>query len=407
MTKTNDNYKKLKGFYLFSEINKRVKKFRETNPNLPIYHLGIGNTTQPLSQVVIAAMHRAVENLASQETYTGYGDEQGNYVLREKIATFYEKYGVSLSTDEIFISDGAKSDLGNILSIFDQKNIIAMQDPVYPAYVDSAVIQGFTGRFRNGLYKKLVYLACTEENNFFPKVPEKHVDVIYLCSPNNPTGSVATRAQLKKFVDYARKNRAIIIFDSAYSAFIQDSSLPKSIYEVPGAKKCAIEISSFSKYAGFTGVRLGWTIVPNDLDLGRTQTGQIRSIWNRRQTTMFNGASNIAQAGGLAVLTPQGQKECLKAIKFYLKNARLIRNCFISLGFFVIGGENAPYVWVKTPKNMPSWEFFGKLLFEAQVVSTPGIGFGPLGEGYVRFSAFGDRKQTMQAIKNIKAKLQL
>jgi len=407
MATLNKNYKTLQGSYLFSEIAKRTKEFKENNPGAFLFNLGIGNTTQPLTPSIINGLLTAVEKLGSAHTYTRYGDEQGDIVLRKTLVLYYKSYGVNLFEDEIFISDGAKSDLGNILSIFDNKNRIAVQDPVYPAYIDSSVIYGYAQNFLNGKYKGIVYMPCTKENGFFPSIPEEKVDIIYICSPNNPTGAVATKKQLKAFVDYANKNNSVIIFDSAYSAYIQDKALPKSIYEIPGAKTCAIEINSFSKSTGFTGVRLGWTVVPKELIVEGSIPGEIQSAWNRRQTTIFNGASNISQAGGISALTMKGQIECKEIISYYLQNAALIKKCLTSLGISAWGGDNAPYIWVKTPGSMSSWEFFDKLLQETHVVSTPGVGFGLQGEGYIRLSAFGNRSETLQAANNIKKFLKL
>jgi LL-diaminopimelate aminotransferase len=407
MATLNHNFKKLQGSYLFAEIAKRTAAFRQEFPSMQLFHLGIGNTTQPLPKEITQAFQQEVINLSNADTYSGYGDEQGNKKLREAIVSYYAARGIHLDVKEIFVSDGAKSDLANIQAIFSNENTIAIQDPVYPAYIDSSVINGYTGWFMNGMYQKLLYMSCGEENNFFPDLPDKKVDIIYLCSPNNPTGAVATKEQLQTFVDYARKHKSVIIFDSAYSAFIQDPSLPKSIYEIPGAKTCAIEINSFSKHAGFTGVRLGWTVVPMELVIERTTPGGVNAAWNRRQVTMFNGASNIAQAGGIAALTQEGQNACKKIIDYYLDNAREIRQCFVEMGFSVVGGENAPYVWVKTPMQMSSWEFFDTLLTKAHVVSTPGVGFGPHGEGYVRLSSFGDRETTRKAVESIKQTITL
>ncbi len=407
MAKINNNYHKLQNNYLFREIAKRTKAFLETHPDVKIYKLGIGDTTEPLPKIVIDGLHRGVEKLAEDKTYTGYGDEQGNSSLREALAEWYKNQGISLSTQEIFISDGAKPDSANIQSIFSPDSAIAVQDPVYPVYVDTNVIAGRTGKFVNGRYRKLIYMSCTKENNFFPTLPEGNVDLIYICSPNNPTGTVATKRQLQTFVDYAREHKAIIIFDAAYSMFIEDKKLPRSIFEIEGAKECAIEISSFSKWAGFTGVRLGWSVIPMDLVAEDTRRGEINALWNRRQTTMFNGASNIAQEGGLAVLRTQGQKACQKIIDYYMKNAWIIRDGLERLGLEVFGGENAPYIWLKTPNGLTSWEFFDKLLAEAYVVGTPGSGFGPHGEGYFRLSAFGRREDITKAIKSIEKSLEL
>ncbi len=409
MATINENYNKLGAGYLFPEIARRTRAFIEANPDAEVMKLGIGDTTEPLAPSVIKGLHKKIKELSEVETYSGYGDEQGDAGLREAIAKQYSKRGVSLDTKDIFISDGAKTDSANIQSIFDLENIVAVQDPSYPVYVDSNVIAGRTGSFNKdrGQYNGIVYMPCTEDNEFFPELPERKVDLIYICSPNNPTGAVATKDQLKRFVDYACENKSVIIFDAAYSAFISDPQLPRSIYEVDGAKECSIEINSFSKYAGFTGVRLGWTVVPQELVAENAEPGKINSLWNRRQCTFFNGASNIAQAGGLAALTEEGQKECQKLVDYYMENARIIKEGIESLGIKAFGGENAPYIWMKTPNGMKSWDFFDKLLNEAHVVGTPGAGFGPSGEGFFRLSAFGHREDIEKAVDSIKRNLKL
>ncbi len=398
MATINKNFKKLAGNYLFAEIAKRTKEFINKNPGIAVMRLGIGNTTEPLPKSIIKGLQLGVQKLSQTATYTGYGDEQGDMRLRSALAEFYKKRGISVLPEEIFISDGAKPDTANIVQIFGLNNIVAVQDPVYPVYVDSNIIAGRTN---------IIYMPCTEKNGFVPIPPKSKVDIIYLCSPNNPTGSVASKKQLKEFVDYAIKNKAVIIFDAAYSEFVTDKNLPKSIYEIPNAKKCAIEINSFSKMAGFTGVRLGWTVVPLDLVIEGTKKGEVNGLWNRRQTTMFNGASNIVQEGGLSVLSQKGQKECKEIIRYYMENARIIKKALEKLGMKVFGGENAPYIWLKTLKGMTSWEFFDKLLNEAHVVGTPGSGFGPGGEGYFRLSAFGHRENIQKAVLSIQKNLKL
>ncbi|MES3031991.1 MAG: LL-diaminopimelate aminotransferase [Patescibacteria group bacterium] len=405
MASINKNYDKLQGAYLFAEIAQRTKDFLEKNPDVEIMRLGIGDTTRPLTSTVIKGLKQAVKKLANVKTYTGYGNAQGDVRLRIALLDFYKKRNVDLKLEEIFISDGAKSDTANIQSIFGSGNIVAVADPVYTVYVDSNVIAGRTGEFKDGKYQGLVYMECNALNNFIPTPPKEKVDIIYICNPNNPTGAVASREQLKTFVDYAIQNKAVIIFDAAYVEYISDGTLPKSIYEIEGAKKCAIEINSFSKWSGFTGVRLGWTVVPMDLVVEDTQRGKINSLWARRQSTMFNGASNISAEGALAALSPAGQKESKKLIEYYMNNAKLIKQSLSKLGFKVFGGENAPYVWMQTPKNLNSWEFFDKLLAEAHVVVTPGSGFGRQGEGYVRLSAFADKKEVEKALKSIKDNL--
>ncbi len=397
MVQLNKNYDRLPGSYLFSEIAKRTKNFQENNPTAKIMRLGIGNTTEPLPPVIIEGLSFGVNKLSRVETYSGYGDEQGNARLRQAIVEHYKNKGVDINISEVFVSDGAKCDTANIQSIFGLENIIAVQDPAYPVYVDTNILAG----------RNVMYMPCNEKNGFIPQVSDQKIDIEYLCFPNNPTGAVATKKQLKGHVDLARKNRGIIIFDAAYSAFIRDSTLPRSIYEIEGAKKCAIEINSFSKTAGFTGVRLGWTIVPLELVVEGVESKKINSMWNRRQTTFFNGASNIVQDGGLSALTPEGQEECQKIIDYYMKNAEIIKTSLTKKDLTVFGGENAPYLWMKTPNGLNSWDFFDKLLKEAHVVGTPGSGFGPSGEGYFRLSAFGHRENILEAVKSIKYNLKL
>lgn len=406
MAKINTNYRKLQAGYLFPEIARRTAKFQSENPEADIIRLGIGDTTLPITDSVKAAMKSFIDKLSVKEAYSGYGAEQGSQDLRSALASHYKSYGVEIDAAEIFVSDGAKSDSSNIQSIFASDSVIAVQDPVYPVYVDSAVIGGLAGEFENEIYNRLVYMPCNEANGFFPDLPKQKVDIIYLCSPNNPTGAVATHDQLKTFVDYAILHKAVIIFDAAYAAFIKDDSLPHSIYEVEGAKTCAIEINSFSKWAGFTGIRLGWTVVPRELLSENSDLGEFNKVWNRRQSTMFNGASNIAQAGGVAVLSKAGLAESQKLIDYYMNNARVIKQGLSEAGFEVYGGENAPYVWLKLPEGESSWQFFDQLLEKTKVVGTPGSGFGDGGEGYFRLSAFGDADLTKQAVQRIKENLQ-
>lgn len=405
MAKINRYYHRLEANYLFTEIAQRAKRFQEAHPDIALQKLGIGSTTEPLPKSILAGLSLGVEKLGHVTTYTGYGNELGDTRLRKKIADWYADAGSPFALDEVFISEGAKTDLANIQTLFHQESRIAVQDPVYPVYVDSNVMVGRTGSFKDGRYKGIVYLPCTKENNFIPPLPEVPVDLIYLCSPNNPTGAVMSKKDLKKFVDYAKKHKAIIIFDAAYAAFIQDPALPRSIYEIPGAKHCAIEINSFSKCAGFTGVRLGWTIVPKDLQAQDTSKGEINAMWQRRQATLFNGVSNIVQEGGLALLTPQGKRDCHKLVAYYMKNAYRIKTAFVNLGLEVYGGENAPYLWVKTPQNMTSWDFFDFLLEKAHVIVTPGVGFGPHGAGYIRLSAFGHQEDIKKAIRSMQKQL--
>ncbi len=409
MAKINLNYKKLAAGYLFPEIARRTREFQEKHPQMILKKLGIGNTTEALTPAVVSGLVKGVNNLADTTTYSGYGDEQGNTKLRQALSDYYRSKGITLSSDDFFISDGAKPDSSNIQSIFSPDSIVAIQDPAYPVYVDSNVITGRAGNYsvEKGEYDSLVYMQCNEENGFFPDIPKDKVDLIYLCSPNNPTGSVATHVQLKNFVDYAKENKAVIIFDAAYSEYISDPSLPRSIFEIEGAKECALEINSLSKFAGFTGVRLGWTIVPEELVIEGTEPGEIRNLWNRRQSTFFNGASNIVQEGALAVFSEKGLKESNELVNFYMENAKIIMSGVKDLGITAYGGVNAPYIWIKTPKGISSWDFFDKLLSETGVIGTPGSGFGPGGEGYFRLSAFGHREDIEAAVKSIKENLKI
>jgi LL-diaminopimelate aminotransferase len=409
MAQINRNYRKLAAGYLFPEIARRTEDFLQENPNTKIRKLGIGNTTEPLTPAVLEGLKRGVVKLGSRETYSGYGDEQGDTRLRRALAEYYGRRGVTLDPNEFFISDGAKPDSGNIQSIFSLENLVAVQDPAYPVYVDTNVISGRSGEYDHdrGRYEGFLYMPCTEENGFIPDVPEQKADMIYLCSPNNPTGAVATHEQLRSFVEYARRNRAVIIYDASYSEYIEDERLPKTIYEVEGAKECAIEINSFSKFAGFTGVRLGWTIVPSALTVEDSEPDELRKMWNRRQSTFFNGASNIVQEGGLAVLSDAGLAESRSMVEYYMENARIIREGMEDLDLTAYGGTNAPYIWLKTPEGLSSWQFFDKLLNETGVIGTPGIGFGPGGEGFFRLSAFGHREDIEEAVETIMGKLRL
>ncbi len=409
MARINSNYRKLAAGYLFPEIARRTEAYVKEHPTTKIRKLGIGNTTEPLTATVLEGLHRGVDKLAKRETYSGYGDEQGDSRLREKLAEYYQKRNVHLDPKEFFISDGAKPDSGNIQSIFSLDNVVAVQDPAYPVYVDSNVISGRTGEHvpEEGRYKGLLYMPCNEANGFIPSPPKEKADIIYLCSPNNPTGAVATHAQLKSFVDYARKQKAVIIYDASYSEYIEDDALPKTIYEVEGAEECAIEINSLSKFAGFTGVRLGWSVVPSALTVEDSRPDEVRSMWNRRQSTFFNGASNIVQEGALSVFTEQGLKQSSELVEYYMENARIIRRGMQSLGLTAFGGDNAPYIWLKAPNNMGSWQFFDKLLQETGVIGTPGVGFGPGGEGYFRLSAFGHREDIEAAVTTITDNLTL
>jgi LL-diaminopimelate aminotransferase len=408
MAKINANYDKLAAGYLFPEIARRTRAFLDAHAGVSVMRLGIGNTTEPLTPSVIAGLHDAVDQMANVATYRGYADGgEGEPEMREALAKRYGKRGVTLDPSEVFVSDGGKPDSANIQSIFGIDNVVAVQDPAYPVYVDSNVIAGRTGLAQNGQYEGLVYMPCTEDNDFFPELPKQKVDLIYICSPNNPTGTVATKAQLETFVAYAREHKAVIIFDAAYAGYISDPDLPKSIYEIDGAKECAIELNSFSKDTGFTGVRLGWSVVPKELVVEGTAPGKVNALWNRRQNTFFNGASNIIQLGALSVFTEAGERECNEMIAYYMENARIIREGLESIGLTVFGGVHAPYLWLQTPNGLSSWEFFDKLLSETYVVGTPGAGFGPAGEGYFRLSSFGHRENIQTAVESIKTNLKL
>ena len=404
MAKVNSNYLKLPGSYLFAEVKKRVNRFKEKHPNADIISLGIGDVTQPLAPAVIKAMHEAVDEMADAKTFRGYGPEQGyEFLIKAIIQGDYISRGVKISEDEVFVSDGSKCDVANIQELFSKSCTVAITDPVYPVYLDTNVMAGRTGKFKkNGYFEDVVYLPCTAENNFSPQLPKEHVDLIYLCSPNNPTGTTLNKKQLKKWVDYAHKNESIILYDSAYEAYITEDDIPHSIYEIPGAEEVAIEFRSFSKTAGFTGTRCAYTVVPKKL-YGRAKDEKValNPLWNRRQSTKFNGVSYIIQRGAEAVYSAQGQKEIKKSISYYMQNAKVIRSGLSTLDMEVYGGINAPYIWLKTPK-MDSWDFFDKLLTEAHVVGTPGTGFGPSGREYFRLTAFGDAEKTKEAVDRIK-----
>jgi LL-diaminopimelate aminotransferase len=405
MATINDNYLKLKAGYLFPEIARRVNKFATENPTAPIIRLGIGDVTEPLPPACRDAMIQAVTDMGDREKLKGYGPEQGYAWLREKIAAQdFQARGCDISADEIFISDGSKCDNGNILDIFGDNNSIAVTDPVYPVYVDTNVMAGHTGEANEkGEYGGLVYLPVTAENNFTAQIPNQPVDLIYLCFPNNPTGAVATREHLQAWVDYAKANGSIIFFDAAYEAFITDPAIPHSIYEIPGARDCAIEFRSFSKNAGFTGTRCALSVVPKTLTAKAADGSDVElwKLWNRRQSTKFNGVSYIVQRGAEAVYSPAGQAQTKALVSFYLENAKIIREQMSAAGLQVYGGVNAPYVWVKTPGDVTSWDFFDKLLFNSNVVVTPGSGFGAAGEGYFRISAFNSRDNVNEAMRRI------
>ncbi len=403
MAKINENYEKLPGSYLFAEIARRTAAFQDANPDAKIIKLGIGDVTQPLVPAVVQAMHEAVDEQTASASFKGYGPEQGYAFLRDAIVEAdFKARGVQLSADEVFISDGAKSDCGNIGDIFAVDNKVAVCDPVYPVYVDSNAMAGRAGEYDTDAeaWTDIHYMPTTAENGFCPAIPDVAVDIIYLCSPNNPTGTVLTKDQLKAWVDHANETDAVIMFDAAYERFITEEDIPHSIYEVEGAKTCAIEFRSFSKTAGFTGMRCGYTVVPHEL----VRQGQsLNAMWNRRQTTKFNGASYIIQKGAVAIYTPEGARQVEEVIAGYLENAKVIRDGLEACGLEVYGALNSPYVWCKTPEGMGSWDFFNELLEKAHVITTPGAGFGPAGEGYIRLTGFGDPDQTKEAVKRIQA----
>ncbi|RAM51800.1 MAG: LL-diaminopimelate aminotransferase [Hapalosiphonaceae cyanobacterium JJU2] len=409
MATINDNYLKLKAGYLFPEIARRVNAFAEANPDAKIIRLGIGDVTEPLPEACRTAMIKAVEEMGDRATFKGYGPEQGYAWLREKIAqSDFQARGCEIDASEIFISDGSKCDTGNILDIFGKDNTIAVTDPVYPVYVDTNVMAGNTGIANDkGEFEGLVYLPITAENNFTATIPSQKVDLIYLCFPNNPTGAVATKEHLQAWVEYARANGSIIFFDAAYEAYITDPEIPHSIYEIAGARECAIEFRSFSKNAGFTGTRCALTVVPKTLTAKAADGSNVElwKLWNRRQSTKFNGVSYIVQRGAEAVYSEDGQAQTKALISFYLENAKIIREQLTAAGLAVYGGVNAPYVWVKTPNALSSWDFFDKLLHTCNVVGTPGSGFGAAGEGYFRISAFNSRENVEEAMKRITSQL--
>ncbi|MEO7714716.1 MAG: LL-diaminopimelate aminotransferase [Capsulimonas sp.] len=406
MAKINSNYQKLAAGYLFPEIGRRVSAFTAANPDAKVIRLGIGDVVLPLAEPIRKAIDAGVEELGHIESFKGYGPEQGYEFLRQAIADHFQSQGADVAADEVFVSDGSKCDTGNIQEIFSTDAVVAVTDPVYPVYVDTNVMAGRTGAAdASGRYEGLVYMPCTVENGFDPELPTGHVDLIYLCSPNNPTGAVLSREALQKWVDYAKANESIILFDSAYEAYISDPSLVRSIYEIPGARDVAIEFRSFSKTAGFTGVRCAYTVVPKSVQ-ARNENGELVSLhtlWSRRQTTKFNGVSYPIQKGAAAVFTPEGQAAIKETIAYYMENARLIREGLAEAGIAVYGGVHAPYIWLKTPGNITSWEFFDLLLSKAHVVGTPGSGFGSSGEGYFRLSAFGVRENVIEAVSRIKA----
>lgn len=398
----NENYMNLQGSYLFSTIARKVAAYKEANPETDIIRLGIGDVTQPLAPVIIEALQKAVAQMGTPEGFHGYGPEQGYDFLRNAIAANdYQARGCDIAADEIFVSDGAKCDVGNIQEIFGLNNRVAVCDPVYPVYVDTNVMAGRSGLYNpaKGGFENLIYMPCTEENGFAPSLPEEVPDLIYLCFPNNPTGAAITKDALQEWVDYANKNGSVILYDAAYEAYISEEDVPHSIYECSGARTCAIEMHSFSKNAGFTGLRLGYTVIPKDLKCGDVS---LHSLWNRRHGTKYNGAPYIVQRAGEAVYSEEGKRQLAAQVAYYMENARMIRDGLKDAGFTAYGGVNAPYIWLKTPDRMTSWEFFDKLLNEVQVVGTPGSGFGASGEGFFRLTAFGTHENTAEALRRIR-----
>jgi LL-diaminopimelate aminotransferase len=405
MARINDHYLKLAAGYLFPEIGRRVQQFGEANPNAKLIRLGIGDVTRPLPPAIVDAFHKGVDEMSQAATFRGYGPEQGYEFLRLQIAEHdFESRGAKVEADEIFISDGAKCDSGNIQEVFSADSVVAVGDPVYPVYVDTNVMAGRSAEFDgNGRYRGMIYMEANEENGFVPDLPEEKPDLIYLCFPNNPTGSVASKEVLEKWVNYARENQAVLLFDAAYEAFISDPSIPHSIYEIDGARDVAIELRSFSKNAGFTGTRCAYMVIPKELE-ARAADGKavsIHSLWNRRHSTKFNGVSYPVQVAAAAVYAPEGKAQVRELVAYYMENARIIREGLTAAGFTVFGGVNAPYIWLKTPQGVASWDFFDALLNEVNVVGTPGSGFGPAGEGYFRLSAFGDRDDVEEAMSRI------
>lgn len=405
MALINEHFLKLPDNYLFSDIAKKVNSFKVTHPKEKIIRLGIGDVTQPLPSAVINAMHKAVDEMTSKDTFHGYGPEQGySFLIDAIIKNDYASRGITLEPSEIFVSDGAKSDTGNIGDILRHDNSIGVTDPVYPVYIDSNVMSGRAGVLESGKWSNVVYIPCVAENNFIPELPSRRVDILYLCYPNNPTGTTLSKDELKKWVNYALANDVLIMYDAAYEAYIQNPETPHSIYEIKGAKKVAIEFRSFSKTAGFTGMRCGYTVVPKELN-GFTLEGKrvsLNKLWNRRQCTKFNGASYITQRGAEAIFTPEGKEQVRNTINYYMTNARIMKEGIQKCGLEAFGGEDAPYLWIKAPKGLTSWKFFEKLLYEVYIVGTPGVGFGPSGEGYLRLTAFGDRDDTLEAMARLK-----
>lgn len=405
MALVNEHYLKLPGSYLFIDVAKRVNAYKALYPQTRVISLGIGDVTQPLCPAVIEAMHKAVDEMAVKASFRGYGPEHGYDFLRDAILrNDFQPRGIHLDRDEVFINDGAKSDTGNLQELLRWDNSVAVTDPVYPVYIDSNAMIGRAGVFADGRWTDITYLPCTAENEFIPQLPDHRVDMIYLCYPNNPTGTVLRKKELRKWVNFALKNDAVLFYDAAYEAYIQDPDIPHSIYEIKGARKCAIEFHSYSKTAGFTGVRCGYTVIPKEVSatsLDGTQRVPLYKLWERRQSTKFNGTSYISQRAAEAIYTPEGHEQIMKTIHYYMENARIMRETLTKLGFRVYGGENAPYLWVKTPGEEDSWKFFDRLLYGCGVVCTPGVGFGPSGEGYFRLTSFGNREDVEEAMQRI------
>lgn len=405
MALVNEHFLKLPGNYLFADIAKRVNAFKVSHPKVKVISLGIGDVTRPLAPVVIEAMHKAVEEMANKATFHGYGPERGYDFLREAIQkNDFLPRGIHIDLNEIFINDGAKSDTGNIQGILRWDNNIGVTDPIYPVYVDSNAMIGRAGVFENGKWTDVTYFPCTAENNFVPQIPDRRVDMIYLCYPNNPTGTVLPKEELRKWVNFALRNDSILFYDAAYEAYITDPEIPHSIYEIKGARKCAIEFHSYSKTAGFTGVRCGYTIIPKELTavtVDGKQRVNLNQLWDRRQSTKFNGTSYISQRAAEAIYTLEGKKQIQETIDYYMENAKIMRETLSKLSYKVYGGVNAPYLWVKTPDGMDSWKFFEQLLYGCGVVCTPGVGFGPSGEGYFRLTSFGNREDVREAMRRI------
>ena len=403
MLKLNENYLKLPGSYLFAEVARRAEAAGKAHPDKRFIKLGIGDVTLPLPAACVEALKRAAEDMGDMSTFMGYGPYEGYDFLREAIVkNDYLPYGVKLGADELFISDGAKSDCGNIGDIFSEDCVVAVCDPVYPVYIDANAMSGRAGSYVDGKWSNIVYMPCVPENNFFPELPERVPDLIYLCFPNNPTGMAATKEQLKPWVDYANEHGSVILYDAAYRAYISDPKLPRSIYEIPGAETCAIEFCSFSKTAGFTGTRCGWTVIPRALVRGGES---LYDMWMRRQSTKFNGTAYVIQRAAEAIYSDEGRKQVEQLIGYYMNNAKVIRAGLTDAGLEVYGGTDSPYIWFKAPEGLGSWEFFDRLLNEANVVTTPGAGFGPSGEGFIRLTAFGDADNTREAVERIKAML--